>query len=256
MNKHNRPQIIVSLTTFPARINKVHLVVECLLRQTYDNLRVILWLSKDQFHDEILPNSLKRLIKYGLEIRFVEGDIRSHKKYYYAFNEFKDDLVFLVDDDIFYPSWIVEESFNNYIRYGSKKVVIGHWGYKMIYKSESNLKSYNEWSQDFCKDDPNLFFGSGGGTLIRPSELYEDCCNKDLFLKLAPTADDIWLNAMCRLAGVNVHINLNYQLPIIIKNNIELRSVNCLENQNDVILTQVIHYYDQKIRINPFQNKS
>lgn len=255
MNKHSRPQIIVSLTTFPARINKVHLVIECLLRQTYDNLRVILWLSKDQFPDEKVPNSLKRLIEYGLEIRFVEGDIRSHKKYYYAFNEFKDSLIFLVDDDIFYPSWMVEESYNKFIQYGAKKIVIGHWGYKMLYESNGNLKSYNEWSQDFSIEDPNLFFGSGGGTLIRPCELYMDCCDKDLLLKLAPTADDIWLNAMCRLAGVKVFVNLNYHMPIIIKNNVELRSVNYLENQNDVILKQISDYYNQQLGVYPFQKQ-
>lgn len=255
MITNNHPQIIISLTTFPARINKVHLVIECLLRQTYDNLRFILWLSKNQFPDETIPNSLKRLIDYGLEIRFVEGDIRSHKKYYYAFNEFKDSLVFLADDDIFYPSWMVEDSYNKFILYGAKKIVIGHWGYKMLYESNGNLKSYNSWSQDFSIEDPNLFFGSGGGTLIRPCELYEDCCDKDLLLKLAPTADDIWLNAMCRLAGVKVFVNLNYHMPIIIKNNIELRSVNYLENQNDVILKQISDYYIQQLGVNPFQKQ-
>lgn len=256
MKMHNLPQIVVSLTTFPARINKVHLVIECLLRQTYNNLRIILWLSKDQFPDETLPNNLKRLIEHGLEIKFVEGDIRSHKKYYFAFQEFKDRLVFLVDDDIFYPSWIVEESYNTYIQCGAKNIVIGHWGYKITYGIDGRLKSYNEWSQDFRKDDSNLFFGSGGGTLIRPSDLYEDCCNKDLLIKLAPTADDIWLNAMCRLAGVKVVINLNYPLPIIIKNNIELRSVNYLDNQNDVIIKQIIDYYNNKLGFNPFQMQS
>ena len=257
MNKYkqSRPQIIVSLTTFPARIKKVHLVIECLLRQTYDNLRVILWLSKDQFPDENVPNSLKRLIEYGLEIRFVEGDIRSHKKYYYAFNEFKDSLIFLVDDDIFYPSWIVEDSYNTYIKYGEKNVVVGHWGHRIIYDTDGNNISYNKWPQDFCNDDKDLFFGSGGGTLIRPSELFGDCCNKELFLKLAPTADDIWLNAMCRLAGVKVIINLNYPLPIIIKNNIELISENCLNNRNDVILKHIIDYYDQKLGVNPFKRQ-
>lgn len=255
MNKLNRPQIIASLTTFPARINKVHLVIECLMRQTYDNMRIILWLSKDQFPNEIISNNLMRLEKYGLEIRYVEGDIRSHKKYFYAFNEYKDSLVFLVDDDILYPTWIVEESFNRYTQNGAKNIVVGHWGYKMTYDNEGDLKSYNEWSQDFRDDDPNLFFGSGGGTLIRPSELCGDCCNADLLFKLAPTADDIWLNAMCRLAGVKVIVNLNYHLPIIIKNNIELRSVNFLENQNDVILKQIIDYYSKQKGVNPFQKQ-
>ena len=81
--------IIVSLTTYPARIKTVWMTIACLLNQDYKNMRVILWLSKEQFHDlSGLPSYLQKLQKKGLVIKFKEDDLRSHKKYYYAFSEY------------------------------------------------------------------------------------------------------------------------------------------------------------------------
>ena len=40
--------------------------------------------------------------KRGLTIRFCE-DLKAHKKYYYAFKEYPDDIVITVDDDVIYP---------------------------------------------------------------------------------------------------------------------------------------------------------
>src|SRR5690554_3260312 len=55
--------LIVSFTSFPARIKKVHLVVESILRQTVLPHRIILWLSKEQFPTEkSLPKKLLELI--------------------------------------------------------------------------------------------------------------------------------------------------------------------------------------------------
>ena len=39
----------------------------------------------------------------GLDIRFVDGDLRSHKKYFYAFQEFTEKVIVTVVDDALYP---------------------------------------------------------------------------------------------------------------------------------------------------------
>lgn len=115
LNEYNENQkidgkkIIVSLTTFPARINKVSIVIESLINQTHKPNKIILWLSKDQFKDlSTLPPNLIKYLERGLDIRFVDGDIKSHKKYFYSFQEYPHDLVILVDDDILYESTFVE----------------------------------------------------------------------------------------------------------------------------------------------------
>ena len=54
--KPYQPKLIVSLTSFPARINTVHQVIESLLNQTKKADKIILWLAPEQF-----PNGEKDL---------------------------------------------------------------------------------------------------------------------------------------------------------------------------------------------------
>ena len=62
------------------------MVIETILSQSIKPDKVILYLSKVQFPrlEDDLPDSLLHMKASGLDIRFVEGDIRSHKKYYYV----------------------------------------------------------------------------------------------------------------------------------------------------------------------------
>ena len=63
---------------------------------------VILWLSKEQFPDRsFIPNSLLSLEKRGLIIELCEGDLRSHKKYYYALRQYPNDIIITIDDMLF-----------------------------------------------------------------------------------------------------------------------------------------------------------
>lgn len=131
----NDRRVIVSLTSFPQRINRVWLVVENILRQTITPDIVCLWLSKEQFQDmKKIPNNLLRLQKYGLQIKLVDGDLRSHKKYYYAFKEFSRDLVVTIDDDLFYSSDFIYKCLQMHIKYPHS--VIANYGYfcSMIFR--------------------------------------------------------------------------------------------------------------------------
>ena len=104
----NEP-VIVSLTTFPARIDYVHLAIMSLLNQTVKPERIILWLASEQFRDVKIPDTLKDLCRYGLEIRYCEEDILAHKKYYYAMRTFPKHIIVTYDDDIIYPEDSLEK---------------------------------------------------------------------------------------------------------------------------------------------------
>ena len=80
------PKMIVSFTSFPARIHVVYKTLSSIYEQTMLPDKVILWLAKPQFPnlDADLPESLLAYKKLGLEIRWVDEDIRPHKKYYYV----------------------------------------------------------------------------------------------------------------------------------------------------------------------------
>lgn len=247
VSKIKDDNLIVSLTSFPARIEYVWQVIECMLRQTICPQKVILWLSKEQFPtiDE-LPISLRKRINDVFEIRLVEGDIRSHKKYYYAIKEFASCKLFLVDDDIYYPTDIIERSLNALRE--NNNCVIGNYGMKIMYDSQGRHSKYNDWHTTFHKiDTSDYFFGSGGGTLLEPWKMHNDISNIDIAFKLCPTADDVWLNSMARLAGLKtVFIPNGHFLPIEIIEDSKLSSINNGRNKNDEQISNIELYYNTR----------
>ena len=246
--------LIVSFTSFPARIDSVWQVVECLFRQTYLPEKIILWLSKEQFpSDKDLPESLRCRLNDRFEIRFVEGDIRSHKKYYYISKLFPEKYVFLIDDDIYYPTTLIENTWKAHVE--CPEAAICNYGFHIQYDDKGGLKPYNQWKRIYGSSYSDaIFFGSGGGTLIKPSSLYSDLKDINLALKLAPIADDIWLNAMVNLIGLKkVLLNNRQILPVCIKGDSKLASQNRENSQNDIQLENVINYYINKIGVNPFK---
>lgn len=249
-------EIIVSFTSFPGRINKVWMVVECLKRQTLKPHKIILWLSKEQFpYYKTIPESLRRREDNLFSIEIVEGDIRSHKKYYYTLKSKCGNLVTLVDDDIIYPLDMLEKLYSEHLRHPSS--IICRYGYIRTYNNKLELQKYINWKEVLgYTDDPNFFFGSGGGTLIPTAALYKDVVEKDIFLKLVPFADDVWLNAMANLNNTRViKLATGLFMPIINKSE-KLSTSNLLDNKNDVQINSVINYYTNKLGKNPFNYKN
>lgn len=195
-------KLIVSLTSFPARIDTVWITIESLIHQKRQPDKIILWLSREQFQSpESLPHSLVRLRDKGLDIRLVDGDIRSHKKYAYVFKEFPDDYVVIVDDDIIYPSDMIKKLMKGF----TPDSVHCSYGAIVRYDVSGSPASYTTWTPVIGRtEDPEFFFGSGGGTLLVPSSLYKECCDIDKAISLCPTADDVWLNAMARLSKLKI----------------------------------------------------
>mgnify|MGYP002626572380 CR=1 FL=1 len=245
--------VIVSFTSFPSRINEVWQVVSCMLLQTLQPREIILWLSKDQFPTkESIPDSLRRLEGDRFKIQMVDGDIRSHKKYFYAAKEYPDDYVFLIDDDIYYPSTIIEKTWEAHLAHPES--VICNYGYHMRYREDGTVDRYREWQQCYDNSEADdLFFGSGGGTLLKLSSLSASLTDIELAIRLAPLADDIWLNAMVRLNRIPIVLLQNgLILPIAIKNNKKLASENRDMYKNDEQLTKVINHFMDVCEINPF----
>lgn len=249
---NDKGRLIITLTSFPARISKLHLVCEGLLRQSCKPDMVIVWLSKLQFSSlEVLPKKLLKLQQRGVQINLVDDDIRSHKKYFYTLSEFTEDQILIVDDDILYRSTMVEDLMKYCEKYPNS--IIAQYGRK-VENMADKPDSYEHWKQikNSEKDtDRDVFFGSGGGTLIPPHSLYRDVLDKELFLKFTPTADDVWLNAMARLQGTNI-VKTKYfssNLELIYKKNKTLASVNNTShrNMNDVQIENLSNHYGEKL---------
>ncbi len=251
---NNVSGIIVSFTSFPERINEVWQVVKTIKKQSLLPEKIILWLSKEQFPTkDSIPESLLQEVDSLFEIRMVDGDIRSHKKYYYVAKEFPNNYVFLIDDDIYYPTDLIERTWNAHLKYPD--AVICNYGYEMTYMTDGSLSPYLMWSPLYKYTiKKEIFFGSGGGTLFKPSSLYKDLTNIELAMSLAPIADDIWLNAMVNISNIQkVLLPGGFILPIIIINNKRLATENRGANKNDEQIKNVVTYYTNELSKNPFE---
>ncbi len=253
--KKQGKKLIVSLTTFPARINKVHLTIETILRQSKKPDLIILWLSGQQFESlESLPKNLLDLQKRGLIIRFVDEDIRSYKKFYYTLREYQHDDVITIDDDLFYRSDMIESLLLKAEHHPSS--IIANYAHRIKY-DKGDVIPYDEWENNQTLKDGqgyDLFFGSGGGTLFRPGLLNPLVLSKEDFLSVCPFADDIWLNAMCRVNDTDV-VKTSYcslLLPVISRST-TLTSTNVNDGFNDRQLWQVRNFCMEKVGTDPFR---
>jgi len=249
------PKLIVSLTTFPARIKKVWIVIESILRQSHKPDMIILWLSKEYFKSlDVVPRKLRNLQKRGLEIRFVDEDIRAHKKYFYSLCEYPDDYIITVDDDIMYPTFIISKL----VEYRDKhpKCLICHRSAKITTENKK-IQPYINWIGCEGEVGPsfNLFITTGGGTLIPPYSFHDDVLNKVLFKKLSLNSDDMWLNCMGRLKNTPT-VKTNYYsacpLPIMYLNNPKLSTINVDNGKNDQMLNAIRTYYTAHLGIDPY----
>ena len=256
MNKKDS-KIIVSLTTFPARIDRIWIVIECMLRQTRPPDRVILWLSKEQFNGlQSLPKNLLKLQKRGLEIEFCEEDLRSHKKYFYNIKKYPNDVLITVDDDFIYPSSLIEELIKSHLKFPQAICCLRAVQMKI---KDNEVLPYNQWEYVYKKSDPSfkLFFTSGGGTLFPPNSLHDEVLNKNIFLDYCKYADDVWLNLMSQMNYTKIvksSSNYDISIPLYIRGNTTLASINVEDGLNDEQLDKVRNYYIKNKSIDPLNN--
>lgn len=249
-------KIIVSFTSFPARMDYVWIIFECLVRQTVKPDEVILYLSKEQFPTmDSLPMHLIEQTKRGLTIQLCEGDLRSHKKYHYAFRDYPDDFVITVDDDLFYEPAMIENLMKKHKEFPVD--VIANKTRYIKCDNDGNLCSYNTWVYTNVTggDNHNVQIGVGG-VLYQPKLMYKDILNWKLAKELCYNADDMWLFAMTKLSGHKVirsYRTSNMNLGIWrYEHNERLSSSNVGSNMNDTQIANIASYYEKTLGVNPF----
>lgn len=221
-------RIIASLTTFPARIDKLWIVVESILRQSRKPDKLILWLSEEQFPSiDSLPQKLLKLRHRGLEICLCQGDLRSHKKYYYVLKRFRNDHLFTFDDDIIYPS----NTISSVLKVAEKNpnCVVGRYSNHIKLDEAGNVCFDRQFTSEYVNTPKwDTFIGSGGGTLYPAGSLPEIAMEDDVFMNICKTADDVWLNSMCRFNSYPVVATMQHcpLLEVLNRRNTTLAEVN------------------------------
>lgn len=256
LSRGEKVPVIISLTSFPARIGNVWMTIESLFCQTHKPMSIVLWLSRDQFPNELndLPSRLVKQQERGLVIRFVDGDIRSFKKFFYAFQEFKESLVMTLDDDLLLPSYFLKSI------YDCKKMhpnnVIASFGFRFSWDNSIDYIRPTGTKINPGDSGNNLFFGSGGGTLF-DTAVVSKLDSIETIVEICPTADDIYLNALIRICGFGVTFHMNNPLlSINSRNNVTLVSHNGEigdpKSINASQLKALVSYYKSKSINNPF----
>lgn len=241
--------IIISLTSFPARMDKIHLCLKSLLIQTLKPDKIVVYLGKDEFTNIELPNKVCELMKYGVEFRFVE-DLKPHTKYYYAIQEFPNSIVITVDDDVYYEPHLVEDLYKYHTKFPHDVICTRAHKMKIV---NSKLVSYNAWefeTRDVGRES-HLFFATGvGGVLYPVNCLCEETFNVSNIKKLSLRQDDVWLKMMEVISKTKVFIipprSLKYVIGIWNSEKITLNSSNVGQNKNDIYISNVMTEYNIK----------
>ncbi len=209
-------RVIVSMTSYPARINKVMYSIETILKQSLKPDIIILWLATEQFPngEADLPKELIELKKYGLTIGWC-SDLKSYKKLIPSLKNFPEDIVITVDDDLLYNEFMLEKLYCSYQKYpNSISCVRAHL---MQFDNQGNLLPYNEWLKENSEfiDTPrkDLFATTGAGTLFPPHIFNEEIFNEQIFTKECKNADDVWVKIISMLSDIDI-VLIDKQSPL------------------------------------------
>ena len=254
LNKTEREErLIVSLTSFPARIQYVSFVIERMLLQSYKADEIILWLSSDQFaqKEEQLPKRLLRLKEYGVQIEWVEKDTRAYKKIIPSLKKYPDDLIVILDDDLIYSFDHLEKLVQAHQQF--PKAIIASRCHEIKLDEQKNLLPYKQWNRQCSKDTYQIkkewFFTGGAGTLFPPHVYDDDVLDEQKYMELAPLADDIWLNihaAIRNVPVVNTALNC-YLRRIEGSQEVTLQRFNLARGENDVQLKKMAEAYAEQL---------
>lgn len=248
-------KLIVSLTSIPLRIDKIWITIESLLRQTYKPDRIILWLAEDEFRDVKLPEKIREQQKRGLQICYC-NNLRSYKKFYYTAKKYPHDYIVTVDDDIIYAEDMLETLVRTY-REHPGCIVCNRSHY--IKKNRLGISAYEQWPKyKDIKQRKSIasyynFFTGCGGDLFPMFRMDRKVLEKDVFMELAPYADDVWLNFCAWISGipvVNTEGILGHVIEIMSSSEMGLSRGNVLYRRNDEQINKVLAYL--KIDVNQY----
>lgn len=205
-------KLVISLTSYPARINTINQTIESLLNQTIKPQKIVLWLAKEQFpnKEEDLPKQLLDLVNNNFNF-FIEycDDIKSYKKLIPALKEYSDSIIVTADDDLIYEKDWLEKLYKAYEK--EPKMIHCHRAHRILFDKKKQIKPYIKWKFEISNVKPsfNNFLTGVGGVLYPPNVLHPDIFKGEVFKDLAPMADDIWFWAMAVLNNTKINVIKN-----------------------------------------------
>ena len=197
--RHGLPgELIVSLTSYPARFKTLHLTIKALLDQKVKPDRVILWIDRHDMRK--VPKAVREL--EGPAFSILTGqDVRSFNKIVPALIAFPNSFIVVADDDLYYPdNWLqgLVEAYDP-----GQPTIVYHRGHRLAHSADGSLAPYRAWQHEVT-DPESLIPGTGimptgvGGVLYPPGSLPPKAVDIGLIRQLSETCDDSWLYFMWR----------------------------------------------------------
>ncbi|WP_442845225.1 glycosyl transferase [Leeuwenhoekiella sp. H156] len=222
--------LVVSLTAIPSRFKTLDIVIRSVLRQQRKPEKIVLWITKE--HRKELPDNLKNLTGSIFEIRDSHLYC-SHKKLIHSLEAFPDKPVVTCDDDVIYRQGWLDALYESHLE--NPQQIVAHRIRCIKTDKAGNALAYKRWNLD-AACNPERFLPIGAeGVLYPPRVFSEQVQNEDLFLELAPKADDLWFKAIALKEGRSVRQALpkvKGAIPIIGTQKISLKSENVDQDRN------------------------
>ena len=236
--------IVVSLTSFPGRIHIVHKTIRTLLMQKTKPDKIELWLAVEQFPQKVIPEKLKKLDKFGLTICWTT-DSRSYKKLIPTLTNNQNSIIITCDDDVYYKRTWLQRLYASYLKYPTD--IHCHRATQMIHSNEGWSAIGGGQSYYHEASFLNKLVGIGG-VLYPPKSLHEDVSKKELFMKLAPTNDDIWFWLMAVLNNCKVRVcEHNQHRPVDVLGAAKTAKLNTINDHGDMLFWKqfynILRYY-------------
>lgn len=238
--------IIVSLTSFGSRLESVHLSILSVMDQTVPPDFVVLYLDSETSASE-LPHSLRELEERGLKIIRGVENIRGHKKYLYAMQNYPDRIIFTIDDDLIYPKDSIESVLESSKRYPG--CVVARRVHRVNLTNDGMMDRYTRWVYEYKgpKQKSNDFFlTSGGGTLFPPHSIERKALSIKDIRENALSADDVWLTCALRASGIDI-VRARTKMPLfwVLDANQEdaLCRENILKGGNDIAMEKSMRFF-------------
>ena len=244
--------VIVSLTSYPARINTVNQTIKSLLEQSVLPEKIVLYVSEEKFShkEKDLPEELVTLCAENsiFEIHFIPKDLGPHTKYFYAMQEYPENPIIVVDDDIIYDKGLVERLVESYRTYPN--CISSMRVNRILFKENGELRTYQSWrlNDAMLLDQPSyqLLHLGVGGSLYPPHSIPSEAFDEQAIMDTCLKADDLWLKAWATYNNYPaVHPRDFVRFEYIPgTQEVGLSNQNVLESANDIAMQNILDYFD------------
>ncbi|PZD78239.1 glycosyltransferase family 2 protein [Mesonia sp. K7] len=236
-----RLPIVVSLTAIPSRFSTLHIVIKSVLAQNYPPKKIVLWLHESVKKN--IPKSLAKLEGEIFEIRYTSLDC-PHNKLIHTLKLYPNFPVVTCDDDLIYRQNWLQDLYDTYLKYPDK--IVAHRLRCIKTDEKGKAKPYKSWNlNDDCSSERFLPIGAEG-VLYPPNVFSNIVHDENLFLKLAPKADDLWFKAVAFAEGKKAMKALKspkQAIPILGTQRVSLKKENVGEDKNRVQWDALAEYF-------------